>query len=313
MDSELYNIIGNTDDMTRDQWLQARMIGIGGSDLAGVAGLSKWASPLSVYLNKTGQSAAVEENEAMYWGNVLEDVVAGEFAKRSNLSVQRFPHLMQSKQYPFMLANVDRLVVGSGGVVLAGLECKTAGATVAKEWADDSIPEAYMLQCYHYMIVTGLKKWYVAVLIGGNNFQIRELTWDQEIADKVIEIESRFWKMVEDRTPPAAGSADVDLMSCLYQGNDASTLYLDDDGDVLVQQYVAAAQAEKAAKASKDEAKALLCNKMQEHVKATTGRFTVNWTPYTTSSLDTDRLKKELPDVAAIYTKTSSSRRFSVK
>lgn len=309
MNNELYNIIGNTDEMTREQWLDARKLGIGGSDLAGVAGLSKWASPLSVYLNKTGQSAPTEENEAMYWGTVLETVVAQEFMRRTGKRVRPFPYLMQSREYPHMLANVDRLLDDED----AGLECKTAGATTLNEWEDNKIPEAYMLQCYHYMIVTGLKKWYVAVLIGGNNFQIRELNWDQDVVDHVIKIEADFWKMVEERTPPAAGAADVDLMSCLYQGNDANTLYLDDNGAVLIHQYIAAAQAEKAAKAAKDEAKALLCDIMKEHVKATTGKNTVSWTPYTTTSLDTDRLKKELPDVAAIYTKTSSSRRFSVK
>lgn len=313
MNSELYNIVGNTDEMTREQWLEVRMLGIGGSDLAGVAGLSKWTSPLSVYLNKTGQSAPTEENEAMYWGNVLEDVVAGEFAKRTGKTVSRFPHMMQSKQYPFMLGNIDRAVTDYNTGEVAGLECKTAGATMLKEWDDNKIPEAYMLQCYHYMIVTGLKKWYVAVLIGGNNFQIRELNWDQDVVDHVIKIESDFWKMVEDRTPPSAGGSDVDLLACLYQGNDANTLHLDDDGEVLVHQYIAAAQAEKAAKAAKDEAKALLCDMMKENVKATTGRNTVSWTPYTTTSFDTDRIKKELPEIAASYIKTSSSRRFSVK
>jgi len=314
MNKDLYNILGNTNEMTREQWLDARKLGIGGSDVSGVAGLSKWASPLSVYLDKTGQAPNKEENEAMYWGNVLEDVVAGEFSRRSGLSVQRFPHLMQSKQHPFMLANIDRLVVGAGGVALAGLECKTAGSTVAKEWADDAIPEAYMLQCYHYMIVTGMKQWYVAVLIGGNNFQIRELAWDQEIADKVIEIEAQFWKMVEERIPPAAGGCDIDLLACLYAGDDPNNIMLDEDMDVLAQQYLAAAQTEKAAKAAKDEAKALLCSAMGEHTKASTATGTkITWSPYTMTTLDSERLKREQPAIAAEYAKVSNSRRFSIK
>lgn len=31
-----------TDNMTEDQWLEARRAGIGGSDAAAIAGLSKW-------------------------------------------------------------------------------------------------------------------------------------------------------------------------------------------------------------------------------------------------------------------------------
>lgn len=309
MDKNLYNILGNTDEMTREAWLETRKLGIGGSDVAGITGLSKWASPLSVYMDKTGQAPDKEENEAMYWGNVLETVVASEFMRRTGKKVQTYPYLMQSKQYPFMLANVDRLLVDEA----AGLECKTAGVSTGKEWDDDSIPEAYMLQCYHYMIVTGLKKWYVAVLIGGNNFQIRELVWDQEIADKVIQIESDFWKMVEERTPPAAGGCDIDLLTCLYQGVDNAPVQLGAECETYAMQYLAAAQAEKAAKAAKDEAKALLCSNMGEHTTAQINGMKLTWTPYTMTTIDTERLKKEMPNIAALYSKTSNSRRFSVK
>lgn len=45
-----------TDNMTEDQWLEARRAGIGGSDAAAIAGLSKWKTPMSVYLDKLGQA-----------------------------------------------------------------------------------------------------------------------------------------------------------------------------------------------------------------------------------------------------------------
>ena len=40
--------------------------------------------------------------------------------------------------------------------------------------------------------------------------------------------------------------------------------------------------------------------------------FTVKYTAYTSSRIDTTAIKKELPDVAARYTKTTEARRFSV-
>ena len=40
--------------------------------------------------------------------------------------------------------------------------------------------------------------------------------------------------------------------------------------------------------------------------------FTIRWTAYTSSRVDTTALKKELPDVAARYTKTTEARRFQV-
>ena len=40
--------------------------------------------------------------------------------------------------------------------------------------------------------------------------------------------------------------------------------------------------------------------------------FKINWTPYTTTRIDTTALKAELPDIAARYTKTTENRRFSI-
>ena len=78
-----------------------------------IAGLSKWKSQVQVFLEKT-QAIEQEDvqSEAAYFGNVLEEVVAQEFAKRTGLKVQRRNAILQHPEYPWMLANVDRLIVG---------------------------------------------------------------------------------------------------------------------------------------------------------------------------------------------------------
>ncbi|WP_240523232.1 YqaJ viral recombinase family protein [Bacillus cereus] len=62
------------------------------------------------------------QSESAYFGNVLEEVVAKEFSKRTNLKVQLRNAILQHHEYPWMLANVDRLIVGEK----IGLECKIA-------------------------------------------------------------------------------------------------------------------------------------------------------------------------------------------
>jgi len=305
-----YTIIGNTDEMSHEEWLDVRKTGIGGSDVAGLVGISRYATPLSVYMDKMGITPPVADNDPMYWGRTLEGVVADEFVKRTGIPVKHYPHVLRSKNHPFMLANVDRLLVHEQ----AGLECKTANAAAAKDWEDNKVPEAYMLQCYHYMIVTGMRKWYVAVLIGGNNFQIRELSWDDELASQLVAREQEFWKMVEDKTPPAVGGGDVDLMSCLYSAGDNPDLLMLGDAEMaLALEYNSASAVEKQAKAAKDEAKAKLCAVMGDHAKAVAGDMKINWSPVSTTRLDTDRLKKEKPEIVKEYSRTDTSRRFSIK
>ena len=51
-----------------------------------------------------------DEKEHLYWGNVLEDVVAREFAKRTDYKVQRSNFMWQHVMHEFMVANVDRLI-----------------------------------------------------------------------------------------------------------------------------------------------------------------------------------------------------------
>ncbi|MBR6569591.1 MAG: hypothetical protein IKK75_03975 [Clostridia bacterium] len=43
------------------------------------------------------------------------------------------------------------------------------------------------------------------------------------------------------------------------------------------------------------------------------GAFKVTWTPYTTSRFDSTRFKKDHAELAAAYTKTTTTRRFSVR
>ena len=77
-------VLANTLHM--DRWLEARKQGLGGSDVATIACLSKWKSQVQVFLEKT-QAIEQEDvqSEAAYFGNVLEEVVAQEFAKRTGL------------------------------------------------------------------------------------------------------------------------------------------------------------------------------------------------------------------------------------
>ena len=66
----------STKGMSREEWLERRRKTIGGSDAAGIVGLSKWASPFSVWADKTGRAAEKADTETMRQGRDLEDYVA---------------------------------------------------------------------------------------------------------------------------------------------------------------------------------------------------------------------------------------------
>lgn len=306
-------VLIKTADMNRQEWLKARRAGIGGSDVSAIAGLNKWKSPVAVYLDKVGEAPEDEAGEAAYWGNVMEDIVAQEFTKRSGMKVRRRNAMLKNPEYPWMFANVDRLIVGKK----EGLECKTASEFMKGEWEGEEIPAAYLLQIQHYMAVTGFKAWWIAVLLGGNKFHYKRIERDEEIIQYLIEIEKDFWlNHVVPQNPPAfdGTEASVDLLKALYpQSEPDSEIYLPKDAEALVEALDAISEELKETERKKKEYENQLKDMLKDYEKGFIGERTVIWKSYISNRLDTKRLKAEQPEIYEQYINQTSSRRFSVK
>ena len=319
--------IVSTKDMPREDWLEHRRAGIGGSDAPAILGFSRWSNQLKVFLEKTSPEVLEDsgESEAAYWGNILEDTVGQEAQKRlreevDGVNVIEYPWLLGHPEHPFLLANVDRLVQHPE-LGLGGLECKTANQYFAKDWADDQVPEAYQIQCHHYMAVTGLPYWYIACLVGGQKFVGPfRIDRDDEIIKHIVAEEIAFWEMITAKEPPALDGSNVssDILKALYPS---------DDGETVIDSEGAKTETVKSLISSRDTAisqikegeydKAEAENKLKEIVGDAqhffSGECQLTWKNVTRNTLDSKRLKAEEPDVYDKYVKSSTSRRFGVK
>ena len=307
-------VLKSTVDMSRQEWLDARKHGIGGSDVSAIAGLNKWKSAVGVYLDKTGQAPDEDmAGEAAYWGNVMEDVVAQEFSIRTGLRVRRRNAILKHPEHPFMLANVDRLIIGKR----EGLECKTASEYLKGSWEDEEIPAAYLLQIQHYMAVTGYEAWHIAVLIGGNKFLHKKIERDEELISYLIQIEKNFWENnVLKQIPPAFDGSDasVDLLKALYpESVPESEVLLPGDAETLIEALDEIVVELKSIETQKKEYENRIKDMMQDNEKAYSGDRAVIWKSYVTSRFDSKRFKAEQPDLFEQYVNTTTARRFSVK
>lgn len=213
--------------MLTTEQLEARKAGIGGSDVASILGLSPWKSQYQLYLEKRGE---LEEepltSEVIHFGNVLEDVVADEYARRNNVKVERRNKMIAHPEYGYMLANIDRKVVGAK----KGLECKTADKFTRGKWGEDGsdeVPDHYRTQSEHYMIVSGLPAWDLAVLIGGNEYRQYHLEQDKELSEMIIESERMFWEKVQQGIAPDmdfAHGQTIDMLKRVYPGTNGRTI-----------------------------------------------------------------------------------------
>ena len=304
--------LAKINDISHTEWLKMRKHGIGGSDAAAVCGLNRWRGPLDVYLDKTSDKIEEKETPAIYWGNVMEPVLRTEFAKRSGLVVEEVPFLFNSREYPFMIANIDGIAREKDGSVSL-IEIKTANGFAVKDW-DNGLPQEYYLQIQHYMSVLDLAKSYVVVLIGGNDFRIEEIPRDDETIQTIIALETNFWRNhVLTLTPPAPDATSSDALAGLYPTSNGTSVILGSEADAIIDDLESAKQLEEKLKAARTENENNLKAMLGEAECAKTpGGYSVRWKSRTTSRIDTAKLKADHPDLVAKYTKTTSYRRFSI-
>ena len=303
--------LAKTLDMPREKWLQKRRQGIGGSDASVILGLNPWKTQMDLWLEKTGEFTEDEDNEKMYWGRILEDIIAQEFSIRAGLKVRRKNAILQHKQHPFMLANVDRLVIGQK----AGVECKNIGIRSAEHW-EMGVPEYYQAQVQHYMAVTGYPVWYVAVLIGGQEFRYYKLTMDEQFIHELIQAEAEFWKLVETRTPPPldGSKASTELVKRMYpEAEQGKEIELPFEAFELIQQYEQACEEEKQIQLKKDEAANKLKNMLGTAERGSIHGRQVIWQNTVSKRLNTKALEKAHPEIYDEFLKESVYRRFSIK
>ncbi|MDE7246341.1 MAG: YqaJ viral recombinase family protein [Lachnospiraceae bacterium] len=301
-----------TGDMTQEEWLRLRKTGIGGSDAGAVCGLNPYSSAMKVFYDKTSGDVEEQESEAIRIGHDLEEYVAKRFTEATGLKVRRSNYMYRSKENPFMIADVDRFVIGED----AGLECKTASAYNADKWADGNIPLHYMMQCYHYMAVTGKRVWYIAAVILGQAFIYRKLVWDEGLIKDLIKAESDFWHnhVLTGQIPPPDGSRACDEVIAQYFHTAKKTAAIELVGfdeklerrrDIL--KTIAELETEK--KQIEQEVKLF----MGEHELARSEHYRISWGNVDSTRLDTRRIREERPEIYQDYATVSHSRRFEVK
>lgn len=313
----------STTTLSRDAWLDLRKGGIGSSDAAAAVGLNPYQSQLELWMVKTGRDALLkpidpqDDTQAVYWGTLLEPIVASAYSKRTGHRVRKVNAVLQHPHpdYPWMLANIDREVVGVPDVSI--LECKTAGLNGARNWRD-GVPQYVQLQVQHQLAVTGKAAADVAVLICGQALEVYRIARDEVLIARLIALEAQFWEyVVNDVAPPADGSDSADTaLRALYPRDCGAAL--DWSQDLEMAAVFSDLQALRSTLAQNVALESQLKQRIQERMgdasKAVFENGEVSWKRSKDgTSLDTAALLKDYPELGAKYTTAKSgSRRFLV-
>ena len=302
----------STRGMGRPEWLARRRKTIGGSDAAAIVGLSRYATPYTVFLDKTGRLPDKPDTEAMRLGRDLEGYVAQRWAEETGKTVRRVQAMLYNPAYPHSHADVDRMVTGEN----AGLECKTTSTLDVKQFHGVEFPEQYYAQCVHYLAVTGCERWYLAVLVFGRGFFTYRLDRDQAEIDALMEAEGAFWEEhVATDTPPAVGGSDADseaLQTIFAESRpEERSLF---GRDTLLDEYTQLKRQEKALKGRMSEIENIIKSDLQEAERGNGDRYKVTWKTQARSTFQAKAFAQAYPsiDLTPFY-KTTTVRPFKVQ
>lgn len=297
-----------------DEWKEQRKKGIGGSDVAAILGVSPYKTPLRVYLEKKGEIEGAEDNEAMYWGRVLEKVVADEFEKRTGMKIQEANYIVQHPDIPYLIGNLDRLITDGAGKPDGVLECKTASSYTSARWQNGEVPEEYYLQLMHYLNITGLDYGYLAVLIGGNLYKVIKIEKNNEIIQVMNEKCKTFWnEFVEKNIPPAVSVQDAELMNVLYPNAIEGEFVKLDSMEDKVEEIQELKEKIKQLQKRQEELETILKNELKTAEIAETKSYRITWKNVKQTRLDTKKLKEDMPETFKKFAKESSIRILRIK
>lgn len=194
----------------RTDWLEKRRSGIGGSDAPVIVlGEHFGRTWTDLWMDKVGLAEPQTETPAMRRGKRLEDVAADLYTEQTGQKVRRVNRIISADDYPFMLANVDRIITGTDDI----LEIKVPASHVIRKYRREGVPQGYQIQGQHYLKVLGR---------GAVVFGLYDVEWDEvlvirverdeELISLMVDKEAEFWGYVQaGEAPPEPEAPAVDL------------------------------------------------------------------------------------------------------
>lgn len=333
-------VLTDTENLTREQWLEYRRRGIGGSDVAALMGISPFRTGRDLYYDKLNIAPTEDDQSnwvALEMGNLLEDLVARIFEKKTGYRIFKMKKMFYHPEYTFMLADVDYFVSMPDGNT-AILEIKTTNYNAKDNWwknGAEYVPIYYESQERHYMAVTNLNQVFFCCLYGNNEDEviIRKIERDDAYEEEMIFLEQNFWNnhVLVKVPPPYTEEGDL-IVKSLHQyagkaDKEADAIEMDNHMTAVLMRYMELQKEKKDSESRSEEIKkeldrlkGILVAEMGTTCKAVCEKdgvsYTVTYNPIVKTLIDKDnlfRLKMQYPKIYEQFATTSESRRFHVK
>ena len=245
--------------------LALRRDAIGGSEVAVLAGLSSWASPIEIFEAKV-LGAEKETTDPMLFVVVLEEPIAQVYAHKTGKWLRAVDTLINGK-YPMAIATPDRAVFSAPRADLArrkklglsafreaekGLEIKSSTWRQKERWGaegSDFVPDEYAVQVTWHMGVTGVREWDLAVLFDRDDFRVYRLRFDAELFEGLYVLAEKFMRehvIPRKPPPPDASEQYASYLDRAWRRDTGSHLQATDELERLVRRLLVLKACDKA-------------------------------------------------------------------
>lgn len=300
-------------EITREQWLEGRKLGLGGSDAAAVIGLNKFCSPFQLYLEKTGQTEPFLGNDYTEAGQRLEPVVYQWFFDKNPQFVP-----IPTPKYYTVKHPIHNMIMGSPDGIFMDeegrmqvLEIKTTRFKIDLDFP----PESWFTQAGYYAYILGYSHFTICILEAGFKLSYRSYAVDVEYCEWVVDSCVNFWNNhILTGTPPDPEN-DEDIVK-RYPTDTGE--YLEADVEVISQHsaILKLSEQEGQIKDAIDSIKTELKLKLQDksgYVSENRALFTFK-TSKDGTTLDAKKLQEEKPEIYNEFLKVKpGNRSFLVK
>jgi putative phage-type endonuclease len=267
--------------LTPEQIILRRQ-GLTASDIVVISGtvpFKKARTLFDLYVDKVCPEQAVptETTEAMDLGHEAEPMIVARVARKRNLSIVYPQTTVRHPKIEWAMATPDALVVddSSGPIhdpVPTGLiEAKLVGIHMVDSWdrGDEGVegpPDYVFTQVTWQLFVKGLKRCYVAAMIG-TEFRIYDVAYDEDYAMALVELGERFLvDHIRPKRPPAADGSESArrMLASVFPRSNGNLLDADTEAECAAKMYFEGSALVKEGERLKDDAKALLMEKIGE-------------------------------------------------
>jgi predicted phage-related endonuclease len=280
--------------------------GIDGKSASVMMDENRWETPRTYFMKIKGE-LSTDPSEPAYWGKVLKTPIMNEFEKRNKMKVHETENVLYAHpDYDFIIAYINYVIPDEHAILIP----KTTNIFLKKDWEMGNVPREAFIEAQHDLTVTGMKKVYIALLMGGNKYYQAEIERDENAIEEIISKEVRFYEetILKNTVPPFRGTKyEEDAVDSLYttDESDEEVLELDDKYDLKIEEKLRENE-----KKSKSENLIKKCNseikfKMGSKSLASTKNYNIKISTYPRKSVDYDGLVKEFPEAEKYINKTT--------